>query len=178
MASVRISKACISFATCQQHISDSHFATGLLAGAWSGCSCQGITSDSIASCITEVSVDCEPPLLIPGTYSHHFPAAHVCPHWNRPGILLLFLCFLFLGVFLSQHMLLNSKALSCSTGWPFSPLLSGDAEISFRPLTWIFGLCSPYVLGSGSRVASHQAAAGKWTPHILKRDYWKVRSFL
>ena len=71
-------------------------------------------------------------------------------------------------------MLLNSKALCCSTGWLLSPFPSGDAEISFRPLTWIFGLCSPYVLGSGSRVASHQAAAGKWTPPLS--EMWWLES--
>lgn len=87
-----------------------------------------------------------------------------------------FCCFFLWGIFffLSQHMLLNSKALSCSTGWLLSPFLSGDAEISFRPLTWIFGLCSSYVLGSGSRVASHQAAVGKWSPPLS--EMWLFES--
>lgn len=66
-------------------------------------------------------------------------------------------------------MLLSSKALSCSTGWLPSPSLTGDAAISFRPLTWVFGLCSHCVLGSGFRVASCQAAAGKWTPSLSGR---------
>lgn len=56
-----------------------------------------------------------------------------------------FFCGLFFGLFilfLSQHMLFNSQALSCSTGWLLPPFLSADTEIRFSPLTWIFGLCS------------------------------------
>lgn len=126
-ASVRISHA-----PCQQHIFDSHFATGPWQVHSSGAAAKGSLLTAFLLVLI-VSLHC--------LFQAHTHTTFQQLTFAHTGTGRAFCCF-FVGFFFSQHRLLNSKALRCSTGWLLSPFLSGDARISFRPLTWIFCLCS------------------------------------
>lgn len=131
IAPLHVSKACISIAPRQQHISDSHFATGLWQVRSSGAAAEGSLLTAfllvLLKLVLIVSLHC--------LFQAHTHATFQQLTFAHTGTGRAFCCFFCGFFFFSQHMLLNFKALSCSTGWLLSPFLSGDAQLSFRPLT-------------------------------------------
>lgn len=100
-------------------------------------------------------------------------AAHICPHWNRPSILLSFVC-----LFSRQHILLNSKALCFSKGWILSSssVLLVQRSASDCQLEFLVSVQSV----SLGQISVYSCTSRKMSAHTpcppVKCNYWKVLS--
>lgn len=171
-ASVHMSNACLSFAPCQQHISDCHFAPGL----WQVCSLGAAAKGSLLTAFLLVLLK-----LVLIVSLHCLFQAH--PHstfqqltFAHTGTGQAFCCLFFCGCFFfflaSTYCLILRLSAAVQGGFFLPSYLVMHRSVSDHCLEF-FASVHP-LLGSGSWAASHQAAAGKCSPPLP--EMWLLES--
>lgn len=171
-APVHMSNACLSFAPCQQHVSDSHFATGLWQVHNLGATAKGTPLTAfllvLLKLVLIVSLHC---LFQAHTHStfQQLTFAHTGTGWA-------FCCFFCGGFFLvfflaSTCCLILRLSTAVQRGLFLPSYLAMHRSVSDHWLEF-FASVHP-LLGSDSWAASHQAAAGKCSPPLPEMWLWE-----